>query len=45
MISDRDHLLWMGIRQALLLMVDFIERYLDIPRTAEKRKHIAKEQS
>ncbi len=33
------HALWMGIRQALLMLVDAIERYVGIsPRTAELRQ-------
>jgi hypothetical protein len=35
----KDQALWMGIRQALLMAIDAIERFLDIsPRTAELRK-------
>ena len=38
-VTDRD--LWLGIRQALLLAVDAIERWLGIvPRTAELRKQM-----
>jgi hypothetical protein len=34
-----DKELWMGLRQALLMMIDSIERFLHItPRTAELRK-------
>jgi len=41
-VSDRD--LWLGIRQAVLMLVDVIERYLEAqgwytgPRIAELRK-------
>jgi len=36
-MTDRD--LWLSIRQALLMIVDAIERKFDInPRTAELRK-------
>jgi hypothetical protein len=39
MIDERTRALWMVIRQALLLAVDGIERYLDMePRTADLRK-------
>ena len=38
-IEPHTRLLWEGIRQALLMMVDAIERYLGInPRTAELRR-------
>lgn len=37
--SDRDRVLIMGIRQALLMILDCLERWLDIsPTTAEIRK-------
>lgn len=36
---------WMLIRQALLLLVDAIERRLDIARTAELRKQSKPERS
>jgi len=35
----KENALWMGLRQALLMAIDAIERYLGIdPRTAELRK-------
>lgn len=38
-IDAKTRALWMTIRQALLLLVDGIERFLDVqPRTAELRK-------
>lgn len=38
-LDSRTHALWSGVRQALLMLVDTIERYLDVsPRTAELRK-------
>jgi hypothetical protein len=38
-MDDKQRALWLGVRQALLMFVDAIERFLDIsPRTAE-RKH------
>jgi len=37
--SDRDRVLVMGIRQALLMILDCLERWLDIsPTTAEIRR-------
>jgi len=36
-MQDREF--WLLFRQALLLMVDAIERRLEIPRTAELRKN------
>ena len=39
MIDERTRRLWMTIRQAFLLIVDGIERYLElVPRTADLRK-------
>ena len=35
---DRDRTLWMAVRQALLLIVDAIERAWELPRTSEARK-------
>jgi hypothetical protein len=38
-MTMRERELWMGIRQALLMAVDAIERWLEItPRTAELRR-------
>jgi len=38
-VDDRTRSLWIGIRQALLLLLDAVERYLDLcPRTSELRK-------
>ena len=34
----KEVIFWMAIRTALLLMVDAIERKLDLPRTAALRK-------
>jgi len=41
MSSNDPAALWLTVRQALLLIVDGIERFLDIePRTAELRKEL-----
>lgn len=38
-----DHEFWMGIREALLLALDIVERKLGLsPRTAELRKLVKK---
>jgi len=38
-MTDRERELWLMLRQALLLMVDAIERFLELaPRTSELRK-------
>jgi hypothetical protein len=38
-MTMRERELWMGIRQALLMAVDAIERWLGVtPRTAELRR-------
>ncbi len=38
-MTDRERTLLMGIRQGLLLLVDVLERYLDMtPRTGDLRK-------
>jgi hypothetical protein len=43
-MTDRDRDFWLLVRQGILLIVDAIERWLDIhPRTAELRKQ-SKEQ-
>ena len=39
--SDRDF--WLLLRQALLLMVDAIERRLEMARTAELRRDIKRQ--
>ena len=38
MDAEKDREFWMLVRQALLLLVDAIERKLDMRRTAELRK-------
>ena len=37
--------LWLAIRQALLMIVDAIERQLGLPRTSELRKQTKPERS
>ena len=40
-MSDRDF--WLLLRQALLLMVDAIERRMDMARTADLRREVKRQ--
>ena len=44
MISTSEYDFWLLIRQALLLVVDAIERKLGLPRTAELRRKDKKDE-
>jgi hypothetical protein len=40
-LAPRDRLLWEGIRQALLIFLSSVERYLGVERTHETRRERA----
>jgi hypothetical protein len=45
-IIGQDRIFWMAVRQAVLMFLDALERWLTIePRTAELRKEAKREQS
>lgn len=40
MSDPKTYVALQGVREALLALVDVIERYLDLPRTADLRKRL-----